>query len=218
MTEPIIRTLITVQERLSDQVARALRAALVSGDLHPGAIYSAPALAADFGVSATPVRDAMHELVGEGRMEIVRNRGFRVIGRTERDLAEYAELRALIEIPTIDRIARTATREQVETVRRLAEETLAAAERQDLAGYLTADRRCHLALLALAGNARLVETAGKLHDRSTRPVPIHLDRPDELIQHAAERLRLLDLTLAGDTDAIIAQHLGHERSVPPGLG
>src|SRR4051812_18079517 len=48
------------------QVLDALRAALVSGDLVPGEVYSGPALGERFGVSATPVREAMQQLAREG--------------------------------------------------------------------------------------------------------------------------------------------------------
>ena len=44
----------------------------------PGELYSAPALAERYGVSATPVREAMQQLAGEGAVEVVPNRGFRV--------------------------------------------------------------------------------------------------------------------------------------------
>ncbi|MFD8019876.1 GntR family transcriptional regulator, partial [Streptomyces lavendulae] len=59
-------SLIKAQERLRDQVGHALRAALIAGELRPGSVYSAPGLAAELGVSATPVREAMLDLAREG--------------------------------------------------------------------------------------------------------------------------------------------------------
>ena len=58
------------------QILTALREALLSGELVPGEVYSAPALAEQFGVSATPVREAMQRLESEGAVETVPNRGF----------------------------------------------------------------------------------------------------------------------------------------------
>lgn len=84
----------------------ALRHALVGGELIPGEVYSAPALAERYGVSATPVREAMQQLAGEGAVEVVPNRGFRVAERSSRDLAELAEVRAMLEVPAIVRLAR----------------------------------------------------------------------------------------------------------------
>lgn len=89
------------------QILDALRAALVDGELAPGEIYSGPALGERFGVSATPVREAMQQLALEGAVECLPNRGFRVLTRTPRALAELAEVRALLEVPVMSRLART---------------------------------------------------------------------------------------------------------------
>ncbi|GAA2235536.1 GntR family transcriptional regulator [Kitasatospora cystarginea] len=210
------RTLISVQERLRDQVAHALRAALISGELRPGVVYSAPALAADFGVSATPVREAMLDLAREGLVEAVRNKGFRVTELTERDLDDFTEIRALIEVPTVGRVTRTASAEQLKALRPEAEAIVTAARAHDLIGYLEADRRFHLGLLGLAGNARLVETVGELRKRSRLYGLTRLDQRGELVSSAEEHLALLDLMISGDAEAAeqcMARHLGHVRSL-----
>ncbi|MFE0379068.1 GntR family transcriptional regulator, partial [Streptomyces inhibens] len=72
------RDLNATRERLRDQVAHALRAALISGELRPGEVYSAPVLAEDFGISATPVREAMLDQAREGVGDPRRPQGVRV--------------------------------------------------------------------------------------------------------------------------------------------
>ncbi|QHC23580.1 GntR family transcriptional regulator [Streptomyces sp. GS7] len=215
------RDLNAGRERLRDQVSNALRAALISGELRPGTVYSAPVLAEDFGISATPVREAMLDLAREGLVEPVRNRGFRVTEVNERDLDQYTEIRALIEIPTVGQVARTATREELEALRPVAEEIVRAARDHDLIGYLEADRQFHLSLLALSGNDRLVETVGDLRKRSRLYGLTALDNRGELIPSAEEHLELLDLMLAGDAkkaERCMAKHLGHVRSLWAGGG
>ncbi|GAA3236842.1 GntR family transcriptional regulator [Streptomyces sp. XM83C] len=208
--------LITAQERLRDQVAHALRAALISGELQPGRVYSAPALASDFGISATPVREAMLDLVREGLVEPVRNKGFRVTEVSEKDLDQYSELRALIEVPTVAAVTRTATREQLEALRPIAEEIVTSARDHDLIGYLDADRRFHLSLLALHGNDRLVETVGDLRKRSRLYGLTALDEQGLLVASAEEHVELLDRMLEGDesaAEAVMRRHLGHVRKL-----
>src|SRR6476646_1993756 len=78
---------------LRQQVRRALEAAIVAGELKPGELYSAPALGERFGVSATPVREAMLELSKDGFVVAERNRGFRVLEVSERDLDEISKIR-----------------------------------------------------------------------------------------------------------------------------
>ncbi|AVZ71480.1 GntR family transcriptional regulator [Streptomyces lunaelactis] len=210
------RNLVTARERLRDQVAHALRAALISGELRPGEVYSAPGLAEDFGVSATPVREAMLDLAREGLVEPMRNKGFRVTEVNERDLDQYTEIRTLIEVPTVGRITRSASREDLEALRPVAEEIVRAAREHDLIGYLEADRQFHLTLLGLSGNERLVETVGDLRKRSRLYGLTALDERDQLLPSAEEHLELLDLMLAGDAqaaEACMTRHLGHVRSL-----
>src|SRR5262249_22701997 len=91
---------------LRQQVRRALEAAMVAGELRPGELYSAPALSERFGVSATPVREAMLELSKDGFVVAERNRGFRVVGVSEHDLDEISQIRLLLEVPITVEVAK----------------------------------------------------------------------------------------------------------------
>lgn len=216
MAEYKPRKLVSAQEHLRDKVANELRAALIAGELRPGVVYSAPVLAAEFGVSATPVREAMLDLAREGLVEAVRNKGFRIIEMTERDLDNFTEIRSFIEIPTIGKVTRTATSEQLEALRPAAEEIVAAARNHDLIGYLEADRRFHLELLALAGNEHLVKVVGDLRKRSRLYGLTDLDQDGALIDSAQEHIELLDLMIQGDPEAAqehVRRHLDHVRSL-----
>ncbi|QEV62801.1 GntR family transcriptional regulator [Streptomyces spectabilis] len=186
------------------QVLDALRAALVDGDLAPGEVYSAPALGERFGVSATPVREAMQQLALEGAVEVVPNRGFRVARRGARELGELAEVRALIEVPVMLRLARSVPAGRWEALRPLAEATVAAAAAGDRARYADADRAFHRALLGLSGNGQLVQVADDLHRRSQWPLvtgPVHARRAD-LVADAAEHTALLDALVVGDLGVV----------------
>ncbi|HUC27740.1 MAG TPA: GntR family transcriptional regulator, partial [Streptosporangiaceae bacterium] len=86
---------------LRDQVLRAIRNGLVTGQIVPGVVYSAAALAAELGVSNSPVREAMLALVDEGLMEVVPNRGYRPVTLSATDTAEIIQLRELLEVPAV---------------------------------------------------------------------------------------------------------------------
>ncbi|GAA5148522.1 GntR family transcriptional regulator [Nocardioides marinquilinus] len=139
---------------LREQVARALRAAIVSGEMEPGVVYSAPALAARFDVSATPVREAMLDLVRENLVTTVPNKGFRVTAVEERDLDEITELRMLVEPPLAARVTPSVPADDLPELRRLAEAIVDGARAGDLVAYTEADRAFHLRLLDYAGNRR----------------------------------------------------------------
>jgi DNA-binding GntR family transcriptional regulator len=199
-----------------ERAADALRAALIAGELRPGEVYSAPTLAARFGVSATPVREAMLDLVKEGLVDTVPNKGFRVTAVSEKQLDEYTHIRALIEIPTVAELAMTADPVSLEALRPAAREIVQAAAAGDLIAYVEADTRFHLGLLALAGNAHLVDVVGDLRKRSRLYGLTALLEGGRLLASAEEHLELLDALMARDTNAVrevMTRHIGHVRGL-----
>ncbi|MBB2744417.1 UNVERIFIED_ORG: DNA-binding GntR family transcriptional regulator [Microbispora rosea subsp. rosea] len=204
------------RQNLREQVAQALRDALVAGEMRPGVVYSAPALAVRFGVSATPVREAMLDLAKEGLFEALRNKGFRVAEVSERDLDEIIEIRRLIEVPTVARLAGESRAAEAEALRPIAEEIVSAAGRGDLLAYVAADQRFHLALLALSGNARLVETVRDLRARARLYGLRGLPDARMMAASAREHLDLLDALVRGDVQAaerLMNHHLQHVRAI-----
>ncbi|MFE4309016.1 GntR family transcriptional regulator [Streptomyces sp. NPDC056891] len=199
-----------VRHSVRGQILDALRTALVGGELVPGEVYSAPALGERFGVSATPVREAMQRLAVEGAVEVVPNRGFRVTERTPRELAELAEVRALIEVPVMLRLARTVPATRWAELRPLAEATSTAAARGDRAHYAEADRAFHRAVLSLAGNEQLLAVADDLHRRSQWPlISAPVVRHGVLVADAAEHTALLDALIAHDltvVESLVREH------------
>jgi DNA-binding GntR family transcriptional regulator len=208
----------TIGERTSlrERVAESLRAALVSGRMVPGTTYSIPALAEQFGVSATPVREAMLDLVNEGIMSAVPNKGFRVVELSDAELDQITELRRLLEVPTVGDLAGAIDRAAVRRLRALADAVSDAARRGDVVGYVEADRELHLALLAEAGNPRLVEMVGRLRDQSRLYGLEQLAAEGVLVDSATEHMRLIDALESGDRRAaerVMAHHLDHVRGI-----
>jgi DNA-binding GntR family transcriptional regulator len=207
----------TVAHRsLRSQVAEALRGALVAGELEPGTVYSAPTLAARFGVSATPVREAMLDLAKEGLVDAVRNKGFRVTVVSDRALDELTEIRELLEVPTVTRLAGRLSAADVDALRPMVARIEETADTGDLIRYVEADREFHLRLLSLGGNEQLVTVVGELRARA-RLYGLHrLARQGDLSTSAREHTALLDALEAGDAEAVeklMRQHLGHVRGI-----
>ncbi|WP_103961936.1 GntR family transcriptional regulator [Nonomuraea solani] len=204
------------RQSLREQVAHALRAALITGEMRPGVVYSAPVLAAQFGVSATPVREAMLDLAKEGLVEAVRNKGFRVTELSDRDLDELTEIRQLIEVPTVSRLADSSRAEEFERLRPIAEEIVSASEGGDLLAYVDADLRFHVELLTLCGNAHLVSVVRDLRNRARLYGLSQLSERGTLADSAREHLALLDALKSGDAAAvgqIMGEHIGHVRGI-----
>jgi DNA-binding GntR family transcriptional regulator len=209
---------ISVVESLSfrDQVRRALEAALVAGELKPGELYSAPALGERFGVSATPVREAMLALAKDGFVVAERNRGFRVVEISEADLDQISQIRHLLEVPTTVEVAKIASSEVLDRLAVIADQIVAAAARGDVIDYLDSDRRFHVELISQLGNDRLTEMVDRMR-RQTRLFGLDkLVEGGRLVASAEEHRALLAAMRARDgaaTKRLISSHIKHVRGL-----
>jgi DNA-binding GntR family transcriptional regulator len=203
-------------DSLREQVTRALEAAVVAGELQPGEIYSAPALAERFHVSATPVREAMLDLVREGIMEAVRNRGFRVMAVSEADLDQISQIRLLVEVPIMGQVAKLLTPEKIAVLNEAGQAIEAAAERGDLIDYLDCDRRFHALLIATIGNPRLTDLVDRLR-RQTRLFGLQeLADSGQLLASAHEHRKMVKVLQSGDVakaESLMTVHVGHTRGL-----
>lgn len=199
---------------LRSSIIETLRAAIIAGQLDAGVVYSAPKLAAQFGVSPTPVREAMIALDREGLVEAVPNKGFRVRELTATELDELSELRLLIEVPVVARIAQMQLpKHDVQELRALARETELAIEDNDLIRHSQADMNFHMLLLSLAGNATLVDTVRDIRKRSRLRGLQSEARREQLRQSAHEHLQIVDLVVDGDVEGVQALTTKHINDV-----
>jgi DNA-binding GntR family transcriptional regulator len=206
------------QANLREQAVEVIRASIVGGELEPGEIYSAPALAEKLGVSATPVREAMLDLARDGLVEPVRNRGFRVVVVAEADLDEITELRHLLEVPAMSMIVERASNEALMSLFGKVNdiEAAAAVEISDAAEFLLADRDFHLSLLTLADNPRLVRLVGQLRNQTRIAGIKYLAESGQLAPSAREHRPILEALCrrdAGAAETLMAAHLDHVREL-----
>jgi DNA-binding GntR family transcriptional regulator len=202
---------VTHRERLTAEI----RASIIAGQMAPGEIYSAPVLASRYEVSVTPVREALLDLVKEGLLTPLRNKGFRVVEPSDEDLDEIAQVRDLLEPAAAAEVARTATTQQLAQLRALAAEIARYAKQGAIEAYLQADRDFHLAVVAATGNSRLIEIIGRLRGQARL---FGLKKIAELGQLEASSQDHEDLLAAIENhdghraEEIMRAHLGHVRT------
>ena len=219
MTDGTTATLPSLRGRrnLREEITATLRGAVISGELKPGVVYSAPSLAEQFGVSPTPVREAMLDLTKEGLVQVARNKGFRVTHLSPAELDNITEIRALLEIPAIRKITETgADPALIRSLRPLATAIEDAARRRDFIAHVAIDMDFHLALLDLAGNPRLVDIVRSLRTSSRLYGLQTLTDDSALLDSSREHAELLDLIEFGDADGaenLMRRHIGHIRGI-----
>jgi DNA-binding GntR family transcriptional regulator len=200
------------QLSLRARVEQALSAAIITGELSPGTLLTVPTLAAQFDVSATPVREAMLDLEGRGFVEPVRNKGFRVTEVSDESLRQIVEVRQLLEPPAMAELAKRFPAAEMPALEALAHQIVAGAETGDLRAYLEADVEFHLSLTRLLGNRLLVDLVRDLRSRTRLVGLSSMLETKALGDSAAEHLELLRYLGAGDADAarqLMHRHIHH---------
>lgn len=202
---------------LSIQAAEALRARIVTGEIGGDQIYSVPRLAAAFGVSATPIREAMVELVSEGLVEVVPNQGYRVVRLNDHDLDEIFHVRMMLEVQAMLEVSRRGlTPTEAKYYVGLARQIEEAAEMNDAVSFLHIDRMFHLGLLGLLGNARLVDIVGRLRDQARLYGVRTLAKRGQLLYSAREHTQIIEAVGAQGgalVEAATRQHIRHTRGI-----
>lgn len=201
---------------LRTQAARVLRARIITGQMTPGELYAIGPLAAELGVSVTPIREALLDLANEGLGKMHRNRGFSVNVLSDHDLDEIVELRRMLEVPAVRRITEMRLLCNQAELRELAATTEKCAVDGDWVGFVETDRAFHLALLRNLGNERLLRFVESLRDQSRLYGLDRIAGTKGLIESTHEHERILAAMSSGRADeaaSLMDQHLNHTRGI-----
>jgi DNA-binding GntR family transcriptional regulator len=148
------------QTALYEQVAEKLRARILSHSLGAGSWIDEQALTAEFGISRTPLREALKVLAAEGLVTMKLRRGAYVTEVSERDLADVFHLLALLESDAAAVVAQHASGDQLAQLEALHRKLEAAAGDRDR--YFAANEAFHMHLLAMADNRWRVQMVADL--------------------------------------------------------
>ncbi len=145
---------------LYEQVAEKLRTRILNHSLGAGSWIDEQALSAEFGISRTPLREALKVLAAEGLVTMKLRRGAYVTEVSERDLSDVFHLLALLESDAAAMVARTATAAQIGQLEALHHTLEARAGDRDR--FFAANEAFHMALLELADNRWRVQMVADL--------------------------------------------------------
>jgi DNA-binding GntR family transcriptional regulator len=153
---------------LRDEVYGQLREGLISGRYIPGDVLVEGILAEGFGVSRSPVREALHRLADEGFLKILPRSGYLVTAVSPSDIAENVHLRVLLE----GEAARLAsTRLSPDVIERLKEIQRLEEEAQDESVEL--NREFHMLVAENSGSKMLTKLIASLLDQDERMLRLH---------------------------------------------
>jgi DNA-binding GntR family transcriptional regulator len=164
---------------LRENVADALRQALLEGKFQPGENLSEVAIAAELHVSRGPVREAMFVLAAEGLLNHTLNRGFSVLDFRLDDLEKIETVRVPLESLALSAARERADADGIRHLQEIKENLCRLYERGDRQGSLRAEIDFHSSIWEMSGNPWLVASLRRIMIPSfTYGTALRMNRPD----------------------------------------
>lgn len=189
-----------VTQPIQRQVYEMLHASICDGhpEFRPGSRLNVAEIAASLNVSVTPVKEALKKLESDGLIVVKPRSGTYVSTLTEKDMRELTAVRKGLETMALALRAEPLGALEREVVQSELDVWKGAQEDGDLARASRAHRMFHRKLVALSGNAMLVELYDYLMSRASLFMAYHANHyiltKTEIENHQA----LLDAVAAGD--------------------
>ena len=196
---------------LHDEVVDRMRDLIRAGELEPRARINESELTERFGISRTPLREAIKILATEGLLELLPNRGARVASITEAELEDMIEVIAGLEATAGDLACRTITDDEIDAIQVDHDAMVGAFKAGDEAGYFAHNRLIHEAIMAAARNGTLSSIYLSLSGRVQRSRYRAHQTEDQWQQAMSEHEQMIVHLRARDGAALAALLREHIR-------
>ncbi len=212
---------------LTLQAYHILKKKIMDLQLRPGEILLAKVLAAELGISRTPVREALVRLEREGFVEEAEGKKFRVSELTLAGVLEIHELRELLEEHAVRKMARSRSEEQIEELRNLVRQMEQALTTRDHDSFYAADLVFHATIVHYGGNRTLEGLMALLNEKIQRIRYLTLHIYGRLDETIGEHMQVLDAIVRKDPEGArkaLHEHLVNVKSgveklfTEPGIG
>jgi DNA-binding GntR family transcriptional regulator len=193
----------------------ALKSAILDNIFPPGHFAAENDVAAQLGMSRTPVHEAAIRLQEEGLVEVLPRRGILVRAISSRDIREIYELTIALESMAAEVLAARSLSPAVKkTLARLETETKTmeiALKKNDLDKWAAADDRFHELLTGECGNGRLSRTASTIRDQTHRARLLTLRLRPIPVKSAPEHRAIIEAIREGNPSAASRSAGAHRR-------
>jgi len=198
---------------LHEEVVDQLRDMIVQGGLAPETKLNERVLAAQLGISRTPLREAIKYLASEGLVELLPNRGAVVAPLRRAKVREIFTVLGSLEALAGELVCRNATDADIAEIRALHYQMVAHHARGELAQYFRCNQQIHIRLVECAGNATLAQVYRGLnaHVRRARYMAnLSRERWDKAVREHEEILDALSARDSARLQALLRDHLANK--------
>lgn len=202
-----------VRRTLHDELVDRVRELIVEGDLAPGIKVPEKALCERFGVSRTPLREALKVLASEGLVDLLPNRGAQVSKLTIEALEEAFPVMGALEALSGELACANITDTETAAVRSLHDEMVGHYKKGDLAPYFAANQAIHEAILDAARNPTLVTLHRGLAGRVRRArymANMSADRWKQAVEEHENILKALEARDGRKLGKLLRAHLANK--------
>ncbi|MFB9326808.1 GntR family transcriptional regulator [Paenibacillus aurantiacus] len=185
---------------LADHIYAGLRAKLVRAELMPGMLLSENELAAEFGMSRTPVRTALSRLETEGFVVSLKNRGILVKELSGKEVLDMFEAIAGMQAYTAEAVAQRGGGFNIPALEQVLGEQRAATARGDYAAHMEHSLAFTAVFLAAANNTFMLRMVEECRDKLMMAAIVNYKRTPHQEHYSSDAVneRLLELVKAGD--------------------
>jgi DNA-binding GntR family transcriptional regulator len=201
---------------LHDEVAERLRELIRAGELEPRARVNELELAERFGISRTPLREAIKILATEGLLDLLPNRGARVASISMEEIDEMIEVVAGLEATAADLACRSISDQEVAAIEEKHRAMVDAWTREDHITYFTLNREIHEAIMQASRNATLQGIYTNLSGRIQRARYAAHKTPAQWERAVREHERMIELLKKRDGEAlsaVVREHIRGKKAV-----
>jgi len=193
----------------SDELRDELEEEILTGLLRPGKRLEEAHLAERFGVSRTPIREALLQLAANGLIEFRPRRGAVVVEIGPRQLIEMFDVMAELEAMCARLAARRVTDEALEQIAAAHDDCASAAAEKNINEYYAANEVFHARIREASQNEFLVEQATSLQKRLKPYRRMQLRARDRIRASLQEHKQIADAIAAGDAELAGAEMRAH---------
>ena len=189
-------------QTLREKIVDYLKESIIKGYLKPGERIAEPELAEKFGVSRTPVREALRQLESEGFLTVLPRKGATVSPITDKDVQEFYAIKSLLEGYAARIACERMAERDIRKMEELNEQMRTFAEKEDVKSFFRCDNRFHDVFLKACGNDKLYNLVHSLVQQFERFRITALSVPGRMKDSVRQHEEIIDAFRKRDAERV----------------
>ena len=176
---------------LREKILENIRDAIISGILPSGSRVSEPDLAERYGISRTPIREAMRQLESEGYLTVIPRKGAVVTSFSEKDVEEFYAIKSILEGYAARQACARLTTKDIDRLESINQRLSELAEQGDVKQFFKVHNDFHEVFIKAANNDKLRDMINTLVTRFQRLRLMSLSQPGRMLVSVQEHQKII---------------------------